>query len=131
MMTNRIAFVSGASRGIGRACAVELSRAGARVVLAARDRARLEETAAMMEASPVIVTMDQADAASIKEAFAKAVASACHAEGVVVLTCGTHGNVVRLLPPLVIADDVLDEGLGVLEAAITDTAITDTARSHP
>ncbi|MGD9529179.1 4-aminobutyrate--2-oxoglutarate transaminase [Pseudonocardia sp.] len=64
-------------------------------------------------------------------AFAKAVASACHAEGVVVLTCGTHGNVVRLLPPLVIADDVLDEGLGVLEAAITDTAITDTARSHP
>jgi 4-aminobutyrate aminotransferase/(S)-3-amino-2-methylpropionate transaminase len=55
-------------------------------------------------------------------AFAKAVATACHAEGVVVLTCGTYGNVVRLLPPLVIPDDVLDEGLGVLEAAVTDTA---------
>ena len=52
------------------------------------------------------------------------------------LTCGTYGNVVRLLPPLVIPDDVLDEGLGVLEAVITDkastdTVITDTARSAP
>ena len=34
------------------------------------------------------------------------------------LTCGTHGNVVRLLPPLVITDALLDEGLGVLEAAV-------------
>lgn len=61
-------------------------------------------------------------------AFAKAVAAACHAEGVVVLTCGTYGNVVRLLPPLVIPDDVLDEGLGVLEAAVTETATTSTEK---
>lgn len=43
-----------------------------------------------------------------------AIAAGCHAEGVVVLTCGTWGNVVRLLPPLVIDDSLLDEGLGVL-----------------
>ena len=49
---------------------------------------------------------------------ARSVAAACHAEGVIVLTCGTHGNVVRLLPPLVITDALLDEGLGVLEAAV-------------
>jgi 4-aminobutyrate aminotransferase/(S)-3-amino-2-methylpropionate transaminase len=54
--------------------------------------------------------------------LAKAVAAACHAAGVVVLTCGTHGNVVRLLPPLVIPDAVLDEGLRVLEAAVLETA---------
>ncbi|MEJ7648974.1 MAG: 4-aminobutyrate--2-oxoglutarate transaminase [Nakamurella sp.] len=49
---------------------------------------------------------------------AAAVAKACHAQGVVVLTCGTYGNVIRLLPPLVIGDELLREGLGVLTAAI-------------
>ncbi len=49
---------------------------------------------------------------------AQAVARACHAQGVLVLTCGTWGNVIRLLPPLVIGDDLLDEGLDVLEGAL-------------
>jgi 4-aminobutyrate aminotransferase/(S)-3-amino-2-methylpropionate transaminase len=35
-----------------------------------------------------------------------------------VLTCGTYGNVIRLLPPLVIAHALLDEGLSVLEQAV-------------
>ena len=34
------------------------------------------------------------------------------------LTCGTYGNVVRLLPPLVIGDDTLGDGLDVFIAAI-------------
>ncbi len=51
-------------------------------------------------------------------ALTKAVAAACHAQGVIVLTCGTYGNVIRLLPPLVIGDDLLREGLGVLSDAI-------------
>jgi 4-aminobutyrate aminotransferase/(S)-3-amino-2-methylpropionate transaminase len=51
-------------------------------------------------------------------AAASAVAKACHAEGVVILTCGTYGNVIRLLPPLVIGLDLLSEGLDVLEAAV-------------
>jgi 4-aminobutyrate aminotransferase/(S)-3-amino-2-methylpropionate transaminase len=45
------------------------------------------------------------------------VARACHAEGVVVLTAGTYGNVLRFLPPLVIGKDLLTEALDVLEAA--------------
>jgi 4-aminobutyrate aminotransferase / (S)-3-amino-2-methylpropionate transaminase / 5-aminovalerate transaminase len=49
---------------------------------------------------------------------AKAITSACHREGVLVLTAGTNGNVVRLLPPLVIADELLDEGLDILAAAV-------------
>ncbi|MEO6081967.1 MAG: 4-aminobutyrate--2-oxoglutarate transaminase [Umezawaea sp.] len=49
---------------------------------------------------------------------ASQVAKACHAAGVVVLTCGTYGNVIRLLPPLVIPDDLLAEGLDILEQAI-------------
>ena len=39
-----------------------------------------------------------------------AVAKACHADGLVVLTCGTYGNVLRFLPPLVMPDHLLDEG---------------------
>jgi 4-aminobutyrate aminotransferase/(S)-3-amino-2-methylpropionate transaminase len=46
------------------------------------------------------------------------VAAACHAAGLVVLTCGTYGNVLRFLPPLVIPDHLLDEGLTILEAAV-------------
>ena len=48
----------------------------------------------------------------------KRVAAACHAEGVLVLTCGTFGNVIRLLPPLVIDEDLLDDALSVLEKAV-------------
>ncbi|HZP51209.1 4-aminobutyrate--2-oxoglutarate transaminase [Actinocrinis sp.] len=44
-------------------------------------------------------------------------AAFCHAAGVVVLTCGTFGNVLRFLPPLVIGDDLLSEGLDVIEQA--------------
>jgi len=51
-------------------------------------------------------------------AAASRVARACAAEGVLVLTCGTWGNVVRLLPPLVIGHDLLDDGLDVLEGAL-------------
>ena len=46
-----------------------------------------------------------------------AVAASCHASGLVVLTCGTFGNVLRFLPPLVIGEDLLEEGLGILENA--------------
>ncbi|MFC0546117.1 4-aminobutyrate--2-oxoglutarate transaminase [Kutzneria chonburiensis] len=49
------------------------------------------------------------------------IAKACHARGVVVLTAGTYGNVLRLLPPLVIPTDVLNDGLDVLAEAIQIT----------
>ena len=51
-------------------------------------------------------------------AAAAAVSGACHAAGVVTLTCGTWGNVLRLLPPLTIGDDLLDDALGVLATAL-------------
>ena len=47
-------------------------------------------------------------------ALAKAVAAYAHRNGVILLTCGTYGNVIRLLPPLVIGEALLDEGLSIL-----------------
>ncbi|MFB4318438.1 4-aminobutyrate--2-oxoglutarate transaminase [Actinomadura sp. 21ATH] len=45
------------------------------------------------------------------------IARRCHAAGLLVLTCGTYGNVLRFLPPLVIPEHLLKEGLDVLEEA--------------
>ncbi|WP_207343301.1 4-aminobutyrate--2-oxoglutarate transaminase [Arthrobacter sp. E3] len=49
---------------------------------------------------------------------AKAIAAACLQAGVIILTCGTYGNVIRLLPPLVISEELLADGLDVLCEAI-------------
>jgi 4-aminobutyrate aminotransferase/(S)-3-amino-2-methylpropionate transaminase len=45
------------------------------------------------------------------------ISAACHRAGVITLTCGTYGNVLRLLPPLVIGEDLLRDGLSVLADA--------------
>jgi len=73
-MTNRIALVTGASRGIGRACALALAESGARVAVAARNVEQLESLAEEIRAhgrEASVVPMDLADAESIKEAIAK------------------------------------------------------------
>jgi 4-aminobutyrate aminotransferase / (S)-3-amino-2-methylpropionate transaminase / 5-aminovalerate transaminase len=48
------------------------------------------------------------------------VAATAHRAGVIVLTCGTYGNVIRLLPPLTIPEDLLSEGLGVIIEALAN-----------
>jgi 3-oxoacyl-[acyl-carrier protein] reductase len=50
-LNERIALVTGASQGIGRACALELARAGATVALAARNESRLADAVAEIEAA--------------------------------------------------------------------------------
>ena len=47
---------------------------------------------------------------------------ACKRHGLLVGKGGLYGNVIRLLPALTIADDELEEGLGLLEDALTTTA---------
>ena len=50
----------------------------------------------------------------------EALSSAAHAAGVIVLTCGMFGNVIRLLPPLTIGDELLIEGLEILSGLLGD-----------
>jgi 3-oxoacyl-[acyl-carrier protein] reductase len=74
-LKGRIALVTGASQGIGRACALELARAGATVALAARNEAKLAEVAAEIEAlggQAAAFALDVASEESIKSG-AKAV----------------------------------------------------------
>ena len=47
-----------------------------------------------------------------------AIVKYCQSKGVLVLTAGTYGNVVRFLPPIVITDELLKDALGVLEEAL-------------
>ncbi len=67
---------------------------------------------AMIAVEVVVPGTSDADAASTS-----AVAKACHAAGVVVLTAGTYGNVLRFLPPLSMPEHLLDEAMTVIEQA--------------
>ncbi len=60
------------------------------------------------------------DTAEPDAQLTNALAAAAHAAGVIVLTAGTFGNVVRFLPPLTITDELLTEGLDVLTGLLAD-----------
>ena len=47
-----------------------------------------------------------------------AVSKACHDAGLLTLTCGTYGNVLRFLPPLVISDEHLSRGIDILRRVL-------------
>jgi 4-aminobutyrate aminotransferase len=49
---------------------------------------------------------------------AKAVIARCLDDSLILLSCGTYGNVVRWIPPLVIDDSQLDEALGIFSRAM-------------
>ena len=72
---------------------------------------------AMIAVEVVVPGTHDADAGATS-----AVAKACHAAGVVVLTAGTYGNVLRFLPPLSMPEHLLDEALTVIEQAFESLA---------
>ena len=74
-LSGKTAFITGASQGIGKACALELARAGADVVLASRNLERLEKVADEVRAvgpEALVVSLDLANPDAIKPAFARA-----------------------------------------------------------
>jgi 4-aminobutyrate aminotransferase / (S)-3-amino-2-methylpropionate transaminase / 5-aminovalerate transaminase len=62
----------------------------------------------------IAVELVHQDSTDPDPGFTTAVATAAREKGVIVLTCGTYGNVLRFLPPLTISDELLNEGLDVL-----------------
>jgi 4-aminobutyrate aminotransferase / (S)-3-amino-2-methylpropionate transaminase / 5-aminovalerate transaminase len=65
---------------------------------------------------------DRATKEPLDAATMNALARSALERGLIVLTAGTYGNVVRLLPPITIDDGLLDEGLDLLEEAFAATA---------
>lgn len=57
----------------------------------------------------------------------RALVQAAATRGLVILSCGVYGNVIRLLAPLTISDALLNEGLDLLEAALADVNATQMA----
>jgi 4-aminobutyrate aminotransferase/(S)-3-amino-2-methylpropionate transaminase len=69
----------------------------------------------------VAVELVDAQTGQPDPALAKAVAGHAIGHGVITLTCGTYGNVLRFLPPLSISDELLTEGLDVIAAGLAAT----------
>ena len=68
----RVALVTGASQGIGRACALKLAQSGATLALAARSQENLQQLAAEIEAAgnkAAVFPMDASDEDQVKSAF--------------------------------------------------------------
>jgi 4-aminobutyrate aminotransferase/(S)-3-amino-2-methylpropionate transaminase len=68
----------------------------------------------------IAVEFVKPDSAEPDAALTNALAAAAHAVGVIVLTAGTFGNVVRFLPPLTISDELLTEGLDILSGLLSE-----------
>jgi 4-aminobutyrate aminotransferase len=86
-------------------------------------RGRLEEIAARQRLVGEVRGLGPMLALELREPTpdaAKATAAAAFEKGLLLLSCGLDGNVIRLLPPLTASDEELERGLGLLEEALGD-----------
>ena len=101
--------LNAAARRIGQTMTDRLSRLAEKVPAIGEVRGR----GAMMAVEIVEPGTTVPDAV-----LAGKISATCHQQGVLTLTCGTYGNVLRFLPPLVMPEHLLDEALGVLEETV-------------
>lgn len=102
---------------LARAVEIEKSMTGRLKAIAAED-SRIGEVRG--RGAMIAVELVKAGTTEPDAELAKQVSAAAHAQGLVVLTCGTYGNVLRFLPPLSIPDHLLEEGLDILAAIFAE-----------
>ena len=62
--------------------------------------------------------VENGDATQPAADLTKSLVAAAYENGLVLLSCGVNGNVIRFLPALTITDDLIDEGLDILEICL-------------
>jgi 2-deoxy-D-gluconate 3-dehydrogenase len=110
-LAGKVAVVTGASRGLGRAIAVALAEAGASVVLAARSRPHLEESAGAVERAggrALVMAVDVTRYAEVEAVMDRAVAELGRLDIVV-----NNSGVARVAPLAELSLDAWQEVLGV------------------
>jgi 4-aminobutyrate aminotransferase / (S)-3-amino-2-methylpropionate transaminase / 5-aminovalerate transaminase len=88
-------------------------------------RARLEQIASRVPTVGEVRGLGPMLALELTEPapdLAKAVTAAAREKGLVLLSCGLYGNVIRILVPLVVSDEDLDRGLELLEESLVDAS---------
>ncbi|MBD1228973.1 4-aminobutyrate--2-oxoglutarate transaminase [Xenorhabdus griffiniae] len=68
----------------------------------------------------IAVEFNRAESQEPDANFTNAVRQKALERGLILLTCGIHGNVIRFLPPLTIQDDVFDEALNTLKSVLLE-----------
>jgi 4-aminobutyrate aminotransferase len=81
-------------------------------------RSRLDALAANIDAIVEVRGLGAMLALELPPETVAATVAAARERGLLLLSCGLYGEAIRLLPPLTLTDDELDEGLGALEAAL-------------
>lgn len=104
-LNGKVVLVTGASSGIGRQCAIDCSRMGARVVLIARNEARLNETLSLMEGDGhLVLPLDLSSSDGLKEKVKEVVGRVGKINGVV--NCAGMSSVT---PLKLVTDELLDQ----------------------
>jgi 4-aminobutyrate aminotransferase / (S)-3-amino-2-methylpropionate transaminase / 5-aminovalerate transaminase len=85
-------------------------------------RARLDAIAAGVDEVVEVRGLGPMLALELTPALVPATIAAARERGLLLLSCGLHGEVIRLLPPVTISDEDLADGLDALEAALHDAA---------
>jgi len=103
---------------VDRAAAIG-ERAGARLTeLQSRHPGVIGEVRADRGAMIAIELVRNGDASKPDADLTKSIVASAYENGLVLLSCGVNGNVIRLLPALTIPDALLDEGLDILEGCL-------------
>lgn len=93
----------------------------------ARDYALIGDCRGLGAMQALELVADRASRQPAKEETS-GVAEYCYKHGLITITAGTYGNVIRTLMPLVITDEQLEEGMEILEAAISQVSSAKSAR---
>ncbi len=110
--TMRVEDLAGRAATLGAVLARRLAEVAAKYEVIGEVRGRGLMQAVELVGDPAAKTPDATTTAAVNKA--------CHAAGLLTLTCGTYGNVIRFLPPLVIDEDLLDRGLSIFEGALAE-----------